>query len=148
MFQKRPIEEYKFLRKIGDHGSIYQAAVKNYGNNVAVKQLKTEDIQDDSHIDIFRSLNHKNIIAFFDHFVDKKYTYIISEYSGMGSLEYMLEQHGTPTEKILKFYTKSVLLGLDHINSQGSENKFILQIDELLRNSPSKFTTKKPVAFC
>src|SRR5579859_3452396 len=104
---------YHLLRLIGSGsmGDVYQAQDVRSQQFVAVKQLKTDTIEDLAElIDRFkregqalRQLNHPNIVRVLDTFEENSQHYLVIEYVSGGSLADLLKrQHRLDVDQVLR----------------------------------------------
>lgn len=68
---------------------------------------------------VYQKLEHPNIVRYLGAKQEEEDVYIYMEYMPGGSISSMLKQYGSFEEKVIKKFTKQVVLGLDYLHSKG-----------------------------
>ena len=109
-----PAERYKILEKIdaGGHGDVYLGEDQTTNQQVVIKRIKPDLIDQDSAIlarfqregDILRQLNHPNIVRMLDVYEHEGEQHLVMEYVSGGSLRQKIEATAAPlpVEAVLK----------------------------------------------
>jgi serine/threonine protein kinase len=122
----RLVKEWKILEEIGrgSFGCVFSGFDTKLGRPIAIKQMLIMDKKKagsgldvlELEIDCLSSLTHQNIVAYYgSQKVDDKLN-IFLEYVGGGSLETVINEYGSLSEKIIKKYTKQILEGLEYLH--------------------------------
>jgi calcium-dependent protein kinase len=127
-FQDQDIQElYKFETVMGQgkFGTVYKARNKlNPSLTVAIKsiikerqKLTPEIISKE--IEILKTIDHPNIIKFYDYFESATHIYIVMEYCDGGELFQRIVQSGKISEKEASGYIMKILGALNYLHSLG-----------------------------
>jgi len=117
-------ETYKFLKVLGGghFGTVRLAAPKeNLENKVAIKSiLKSQIAKDIKHLEeelfILRNIDHPNIIAFHESFVDHRYVHIVMEACTGGELFDRIVKNQHFSEHYACALMKQMLSALKHLH--------------------------------
>lgn len=110
----------------GAFGKVYQGLELETGSLVAVKQIVVtmdadmrEELQGE--ISVMSTLSHPNIVRYLGVQWDSpnQQLFIFTEWVPGGSLSDILKKFGKLTEGIVSRYTKQVLMGLEHLHTNG-----------------------------
>ena len=120
-----------FSWKVGDilyesgNSTIYKAFNINDGKTFVVKKYNClEGIKCENYINevkIYENLNHPNIIKYIFSEQINNYYFLYLEYIPGGSIKNIVEQFGGINERLIRKYTKQILLGLKYLH----DNKII-----------------------
>jgi hypothetical protein len=108
---------------------VYKALNIENGSIFIVEKYLTMDankikiIQEE--VEIFKTLNHINIIKFLGTETINEYFHVHLEYIPGGVLNNLLEKFGPLNEKLIKLYMKQILNGLKYLNDAHIEHKNI-----------------------
>jgi calcium-dependent protein kinase len=117
--------------------------ISHPGKIFAIKEICKEKVKNDIHLlkmelDILRSLDHPNIIKFYEAYQDPKNFYLSMEYCCGGELMQRLLQDGNLVESEVKRLMKQIFSSIFHLHSKGIVHRD-LKPDNFL------FDTKKPI---
>jgi len=127
-------DQIDFDAKLGDvigegaYGQVYKALNMDSGQFVAIKHINLKNAHLNRSIDIkglcqeievYQQLEHENIVKYIGAKMEKDSIYIYMEYMCGGSLASLLQQYGPFEEKVIKKFTKQVVLGLDYLHEKG-----------------------------
>ena len=130
---------YQMLERIGRGGmaSVYKAYSPEQDREVAVKVLPSHRADDPAFVERFRqeaqavaSLDHPNIIRFYDFGEDKGFTYIVTEYLAGGTLQDRLGRK-LSLEEVLELIAP-LAEALDHSHSNGIVHRDVKPTNILL----------------
>ena len=120
-----------FSWKVGDilyesgNSTIYKAFNINDGKTFVVKKYNClEGIKCENYINevkIYENLNHPNIIKYIFSEQINNYYFLYLEYIPGGSIKNIVEQFGGINERLIRKYTKQILVGLKYLH----DNKII-----------------------
>ncbi|KAL6513649.1 hypothetical protein OROGR_021135 [Orobanche gracilis] len=112
----------------GAFKTVYKAFDQVDGMEVAWNRIKIDDVlrsPEDleklySEVHLLRQLKHKNVIKFYDSWIDqkKKTINMITELFTSGSLRQYRKKHKTVDMKAIKNWARQILQGLDYLHSQ------------------------------
>jgi len=114
--------------QLGAYGQVYQALNIETGHFIAVKHMVIGELSDNlisgvetlcQEIVVYQKLDHPNIVKYLGAKQEHEDVYIYMEYMTGGSLSSMLKQYGSFEEKVIKKFTKQVVLGLNYLHSNG-----------------------------
>eukprot|EP01018_Ginkgo_biloba_P013697 Gb_22086 [translate_table: standard] len=103
----------------GSFGAVYTGLNQSTGEVIAVKQLNGNDTKKlEEEIEKHKSLRHKHIVGYIDSDIDEATgsLYILLEYAPGGSITSLLENFGGFSERLVKIYTRQILLGLQYLH--------------------------------
>lgn len=122
---RKEIEEHGYIYvKPMNHGAfstIHLATSSRYQQEFVVKvSLHHGDIspERDAEISTLKTLNHPNIITFYDYWFGPKYLYIVLDYCPGGSLQEILQRDGVIKPPLLKRYAGEILKALSFCHSR------------------------------
>lgn len=112
---------------VGGMANVYKGRDVRTGNQIAVKVLKEEFLDNEELVRRFKNeskaisiLNHPNIVKVYDVSVTDQLQYIVMEYiDGITLKEYMKQRNGALTWKEVVHFATQVLSALDHAHSKG-----------------------------
>jgi serine/threonine protein kinase len=111
----------------GAYGQVYKAIDSTNGGPVAIKKIsltgfKPEQLQEvEGEIELLKTLNHHNIVAYLGSVRTRDSLYIILEYMENGSLASVIKanRYGVLSEPLAAAYIGQVLQGLQYLHDQG-----------------------------
>ena len=111
----------------GGMANVYRGTDLKTGNQIAVKVLKEEFLDNEELVRRFKNeskaisiLNHPNIVKVYDVSVTDQLQYIVMEYiDGITLKEYLKQRNGALTWKEVVHFATQVLSALDHAHSKG-----------------------------
>jgi serine/threonine protein kinase len=112
----------------GAYGRVHKALNIESGKFLAVKHIHLAKFDSNSsrqmdnlfrEINVYKKLNHECIVHYIGCEHDELDMYIYLEYMSGGSLSCMMKQYGSFEEKIIKKFTKQILIGLDYLHKKG-----------------------------
>ena len=112
---------------VGGMDNVYKGRDVRTGNQIAVKVLKEEFLDNEELVRRFKNeskaisiLNHPNIVKVYDVSVTDQLQYIVMEYiDGITLKEYLKQRNGALTWKEVVHFATQVLSALDHAHSKG-----------------------------
>ena len=112
---------------VGGMANVYKGRDVRTGNQIAVKVLKEEFLDNEELVRRFKNeskaisiLNHPNIVKVYDVSVTDQLQYIVMEYiDGITLKEYLKQRNGALTWKEVVHFATLVLSALDHAHSKG-----------------------------
>ena len=112
---------------VGGMANVYRGRDTQSGNEVAVKILKPELMDNEELVRRFKNeskaisiLNHPNIVKVYDVSVTDKMQYIVMEYvDGITLKEYLKQRGGALTWKETVHFATQILAALDHAHNKG-----------------------------
>lgn len=112
---------------VGGMANVYKGRDVRTGNQIAVKVLKEEFLDNEELVRRFKNeskaisiLNHPNIVKVYDVSVTDQLQYIVMEYiDGITLKEYLKQRSGALTWKEVVHFATQVLSALDHAHSKG-----------------------------
>lgn len=112
---------------VGGMANVYKGCDVRTGNQIAVKVLKEEFLDNEELVRRFKNeskaisiLNHPNIVKVYDVSVTDQLQYIVMEYiDGITLKEYLKQRNGALTWKEVVHFATQVLSALDHAHSKG-----------------------------
>ncbi|KAA6386685.1 MAG: putative Serine/threonine-protein kinase WNK3, partial [Streblomastix strix] len=121
---------YRFIKdqtKLLGRGSfkeVYKAFDNERGIEVAWNQIASSKLsvkerqQLASEIDTLKTIHHRNIIKFYDYWVDKKKKQIvfISEFVSSGTIKAYIERTGVPRQPVLRNWCRQILSALAYLH--------------------------------
>ena len=96
IFQKHQYQIVKLIGQ-GGYGAVFHVRSLKYNSDFAAKRCKiSEEEKSDGMVEIeaLMKLDHPNIIAIYEYFIEDNYLYLILEYCSGGSLQSKIEQNG------------------------------------------------------
>ncbi|MCL7023780.1 hypothetical protein MKW94_021758 [Papaver nudicaule] len=118
---------YKEILGKGAFKTVYKAFDEREGIEVAWNQIKVADVLRNSEdlerlyseVHLLKTLKHKNIIKFYNSWVDTKYNYInfITEIFTSGTLRQYRKKHKHVDLRALKNWSRQILQGLLYLHS-------------------------------
>ncbi|PKA46525.1 putative serine/threonine-protein kinase WNK4 [Apostasia shenzhenica] len=125
---KRRYIRYKDVLGRGAFKTVYKAFDEIDGIEIAWNQVYIDDMLRSpenverlySEINLLKSLKHKNIMKFYNSWVDnqRKTVNIITELFTSGNLRQYSQKHKSVDLKAIKSWAKQILCGLDYLHSQ------------------------------
>ncbi|KAH8671203.1 cell division control protein [Xylariales sp. PMI_506] len=109
----------------GAFGSVYKAIHWQFGEAVAVKQIKLVNLPKselrmiEAEIDLLKNLHHDNIVKYIGFVKSVDCLNIILEYCENGSLHSICKAYGKFPENLVGVYMTQVLQGLQYLHDQG-----------------------------
>lgn len=114
----------------GVFGKVYQAMNMSTGELLAVKtislsvnkiKLEKDLVNIKRELDILKSIDHPNIIKYFqtDYLPETGCIDILMEYIPSGSMNLLISKYKGFSESVIRNYTKQLLLGLEYLHSRG-----------------------------
>ncbi|GAA5871857.1 hypothetical protein JCM8547_003289 [Rhodosporidiobolus lusitaniae] len=111
----------------GTFGNVYLAVNLDSGEELAVKEIRFQDLQSAPHLvktirdemKVMEMLRHDNIVQYYGIEVHRDKVYIFEEYCPGGSLANLLEHGRIEDEIIIQIYALQMLSGLIYLHSQG-----------------------------
>lgn len=131
----------KFIGK-GTFAKVYRGVNKITNQEVAIKKISFEELPDKIksrtliEINILKSLEHENIIKFYDYKFENNNLFIITEYCNQGNLSNWLNKHKSSDEIFDKF--KQIVEGINYLHSNKIVHRDIKPQNILLHNSKIK----------
>ena len=112
---------------VGGMANVYRGTDLKTGNQIAVKVLKDEFLDNEELVRRFKNeskaisiLSHPNIVKVYDVSVTDKLQYIVMEYvDGITLKEYLKQRGGTLTWKETVHFATQILSALQHAHSKG-----------------------------
>lgn len=112
---------------VGGMANVYKGRDVRTGNQIAVKVLKEEFLDNEELVRRFKNeskaisiLNHPNIVKVYDVSVTDQLQYIVMEYiDGITLKEHLKQRNGALTWKEVVHFATQVLSALDHAHSKG-----------------------------
>ena len=112
---------------VGGMANVYRGTDLKTGNQIAVKVLKEEFLDNEELVRRFKNeskaisiLSHPNIVKVYDVSVTDKLQYIVMEYvDGITLKEYLKQRGGALTWKETVHFATQVLSALQHAHSKG-----------------------------
>lgn len=112
---------------VGGMANVYKGRDVRTGNQIAVKVLKEEFLDNEELVRRFKNeskaisiLNHPNIVKVYDVSVTDQLQYIVMEYiDGITLKEYLKQRNSALTWKEVVHFATQVLSALDHAHSKG-----------------------------
>ncbi|KAK9881684.1 hypothetical protein WA026_017200 [Henosepilachna vigintioctopunctata] len=108
----------------GMFGTVYLCAKKHNKQKLVMKEIKTNLQGDDlknakNEVAILKSLNHPNIILYYDSYSKNNTFYIMMEYASKGTLHQYLHEKKVDLgpQKVMNYFCQ-ILMGLDHIHDK------------------------------
>jgi non-specific serine/threonine protein kinase len=136
-----PEKLYKMIGVLGkgSYGVVFLAVHLISGQKVAIKAIKKNRNNDvarnykkiTNEIEIFSSLNHKNIISLYEVFENRKYIFLVTEYAEKGDLLSLLQRSGPFSESQIYIVIKDIINALMFIHKQNILHRDI-KLDNIL----------------
>ena len=110
----------------GTFGNVYLAVNLDSGEELAVKEIRFQDLQSAPHLvktirdemKVMEMLRHENVVTYYGVEVHRDKIYIFEEYCPGGSLANLLEHGRIEDEIIIQIYALQMLSGLIYLHSQ------------------------------
>jgi mitogen-activated protein kinase kinase kinase len=110
----------------GTFGNVYLAVNLDSGEELAVKEIRFQDLQSAPHLvktirdemKVMEMLRHDNIVQYYGIEVHRDKVYIFEEYCPGGSLANLLEHGRIEDEIIIQIYALQMLSGLIYLHGQ------------------------------
>ena len=123
IFQPKPLKGYFFAKYIGKgyFGTVSRHFHLKTLSMRAIKQTPTAKVRDciENEIDILRSLEHPNVVKYFEVVKTPEYTYVVMEYLGKRSLYEMIKSGKVLLERNVRDIVTQIASGLAYLHSQG-----------------------------
>jgi len=94
-----------------------ETTISYAGKVIAKSELRTEEERFMHEITIHRSLNHKNIIGFVDHFDDATFHYMILELWTNKSMKELLTRRRTLTEPEIAYFVEEIAEAIEYLHN-------------------------------
>lgn len=110
---------YSILDKIskGSYGTVYRCKKNGEKGYRAVKVINSVSMIDE--VELIRDLQHKNMIHFYESFVEKKKIYIVMELCGHDLFDEIMNDGGKiNNEQKIKTITRQILEGIRYLHSK------------------------------
>lgn len=110
----------------GTFGNVYLAVNLDSGEELAVKEIRFQDLQSAPHLiktirdemKVMEILRHENIVTYYGVEVHRDKIFIFEEYCPGGSLANLLEHGRIEDEIVIQIYALQMLSGLIYLHSQ------------------------------
>ena len=110
----------------GTFGSVYLAVNLDSGEELAVKEIRFQDLTSAPHLiktirdemKVMEMLRHPNIVEYYGIEVHRDKVYIFEEYCPGGSLANLLEHGRIEDEIVIQIYATQMLNGLIYLHSE------------------------------
>jgi serine/threonine protein kinase len=126
------VGHYILEKKIG-HGAFAKVELATHellNLKVAIKIISRKKISVDvnfarclNEINIYKELNHKNVIKMFEVLRSVNYLYIVMEYASGGDLYTALNNKTPLSEVETRYYFRQIINGLEYIHAQGYSHR-------------------------
>ncbi|EAS06928.2 Serine/Threonine kinase domain protein (macronuclear) [Tetrahymena thermophila SB210] len=104
----------------GKYSVVYKGRKKKSIEYMAVKSLeKSRRNKVLNEVKIFHSLNHPNIMRFYNWYETRNHLWVIFEYCPGGDLQTLIEQDKKLPEQLVKSFSKDLAAGLQYLHSKG-----------------------------
>lgn len=139
-FPKTSLQFYKILKLIGkgSFGKVHLGIHVLSQKKVAIKCIDKAYIKEEraqkkivQEVKILRSLSHHNIIKILEVFENKKYVFIVTDYSSQGDLLKYMRENGVFREEEAKPIAAQMLAGLEFCHNRGVLHRDI-KLDNIL----------------
>lgn len=106
----------------GAYKTVYKGIKAEQGVEVAWNELKTRKLSKaerrrfEDEVDILKSVNHPNVVRFYDYWVDGVNIIFITELMTSGTLKQYLRKTNVPKTKILQSWCKQILNGVNYLH--------------------------------
>ncbi|KAL4492626.1 hypothetical protein ABPG72_007739 [Tetrahymena utriculariae] len=119
---------YEFEPNILGHGHYGTVRLANHlinkSKKYAVKTISKTKIKKDLHLfrrelEILKSLDHPNVIKFYETYQDKKYFHLVMEYCSGGELLHRIAQDKMASEEKMVKIMKKIFLGVKYLHEKG-----------------------------
>ena len=124
----------------GHYGHIRVARpISNPDKQFAVKTIPKEKIKREMHLfkrekDIFRELDHPNIVKFYESYEDKKFFHVVMEYCSGGELFDRVVEKGHLDERQCSFIMQKIFSALKYLHERGIVHRDIKPENFLFAN--------------
>jgi mitogen-activated protein kinase kinase kinase len=133
----------------GTFGSVYLAVNLDSGEELAVKEIRFQDLTSAPHLiktirdemKVMEMLRHANIVEYYGIEVHRDKVYIFEEYCPGGSLANLLEHGRIEDEIVIQIYAAQMLNGLIYLHSENVVHRDIKPDSTFLSSSPLKYFT-------
>lgn len=134
----------------GTFGSVYLAVNLDSGQELAVKEIRFQDIVSAPHLiktirdemKVMEMLRHRNIVEYYGIEVHRDKVYIFEEYCSGGSLANLLEHGRIEDEMMIQIYAAQMLDGLIYLHSENVVHRDIKPDSEERTRSISALSLK------
>ena len=121
---------YKYIKQIskGTFGTIHIVFSKQYQEEFVLKIIEQKSIENKENcfeISSLLRLCHPNIVAMYDHWIEKSYFFIVLEYCSGGSIHDRILEKGPLSNTSLITYTRQILQAVDFCHSRGVAHRDI-----------------------
>jgi serine/threonine protein kinase len=122
------IDRYDISDELGNgtYGMVYKASDNVLRNEVAIKQLKDQFVNDPDVVSRFKKdgqlltgIDHPNVVKIIDYLIIDNRHYVIMEYCGNGNLEIILANNGRFDVGMAARYAREIFLGLQSAHETG-----------------------------
>ncbi|EGR30363.1 polo, putative [Ichthyophthirius multifiliis] len=126
--QQQIQNSYRILQKLGKGGfaKVYLAEDIQNGEKYAIKVIDKSSIKKESfkeklkqEIKFQSSLNHQNVVKYYNSFEDQHNVYIVLEYCSNQTFKQLMERRNKLTEIEVKSHLIQIINSLKYIHSQG-----------------------------
>ncbi|CAG9861097.1 unnamed protein product [Phyllotreta striolata] len=121
------MQYYNNLKELsrGTFGTIHLCETLHDKQKLVIKQIHLDSKENkldtaNNEVKILKSLNHPNIIKFYDNYHHNGIFYIVMEYATGGTLQQLIEKNksiGFCPQSVMDFFCQ-ILMGLDHIHDK------------------------------
>lgn len=126
----------------GTFGSVYLAVNLDSGEELAVKEIRFQDLTSAPHLiktirdemKVMEMLRHPNIVEYYGIEVHRDKVYIFEEYCPGGSLANLLEHGRIEDEIVIQIYAAQMLSGLIYLHSERVVHRDIKPDSKLFRS--------------
>ena len=109
----------------GSSGKVYRALNRETGDFRAIKEIPTRNMPPghleaiQSEIDLLHTLQHDQIVRYFETIRTEGHLYLVLEYVENGSLATLIKNFGAFPEHLVCVYVRQLLRGLEWLHEQG-----------------------------
>jgi serine/threonine protein kinase len=127
----------------GSFSKVYKGVHIETNQKVAIKRIHVQKLNKQLHlrldieIKIMKSLDHPNIIKFYDvlYSDNKEYIFIILEYCENGDFSKLVNSHKTENENKIKYYMKQLRDGLEYLRNNNIVHRDLKPKNILITNN-------------
>lgn len=149
--KKKELTDVYTVKKVIGNGSFgivrRGQPIMNPGLTVAIKSIDKLKVKKDMHllkreVSILQSVDHPNIIKFYEMFDDAKYLHIVMEYCEGGELFEKIMEKGRINEKKAASYMEKILRAVNHLHGMGVCHRDLKPENFLFENDSSEAELK------